>query len=747
MINTVSFSNRAAKWLVRWRWLFLAIAVVSVVLAYPQSRRLSFDRSVENMFSPDDPLLVPYRLLKRSFAGNEIALAAYVDRDLMTPEGIERVERLTGSLASVPGVHSVISLTTTPLGARIVDEDNPLARKFVNLFEGYTVNRDRTVAAVVCMLVPEDRADFSRDDTIMQLRRRVEAAPYRGVLAGEPVMVVEGFRYVRQDGQRLGWTSTVLLMLTIVAFFRSLRWTIVPIIMVNVTLVLTKAVLVVGDFELSMVSSIMWAIVTVTGIAMAVHIIVRFREARSDGFSTRDSLVVCGTVLAVPIAWTCCTDAGGFGSLLAARVGPVHDFGAMMCIASLIAVASVALIIPGLALLGRFDTDPKRAWGEQLLDHGLRQIVILVERWPRTLIVLTVATVVFSVLGYQWLEVETDFTKNFRASSPIVRSYSFVETNLGGAGVLDVIIPVEGELDWRFLDRVVRLEDRLRREVTMREATGRVVPGLTKTISLADAMSAVSADTFRETIKLDFFLKQFQQQMPAAMESLFGVDAERGGKRWLRIMLRAREREPSAEKNRLIEQVTRITREEFGPGAKVTGFFVLLTNLIDSMIRDQWMTFGIAIVVIGLMMLVAFRSVSLGVAAMVPNVLPIVVLTGLTGWLGVRINMGSAMIAAVSMGLAIDSSIHYIAVYRRLRDRGESVQQAIEVAHQSVGRAMTFSTVALIVGFGVLIRSEFVPTIYFGVLVSLALLGGLIGNLIVLPLLLRLFARREGKAE
>ena len=129
-------------------------------------------------------------------------------------------------------------------------------------------------------------------------------------------------------------------------------------------------------------------------------------------------------------------------------------------------------------------------------------------------------------------------------------------------------------------------------------------------------------------------------------------------------------------------------------------------------------------------------TVTLAVVALVPNALPILIVTGLMGWLGLKINMGAAMIAAVSLGLSIDSSIHYLSTFRRARDEGRSLDDALAAAHQTVGRAMVFSTLALIVGFSVLCTSQFVPTIYFGVLVSLSMLGGLAGNLIVLPALL-----------
>jgi hypothetical protein len=177
------------------------------------------------------------------------------------------------------------------------------------------------------------------------------------------------------------------------------------------------------------------------------------------------------------------------------------------------------------------------------------------------------------------------------------------------------------------------------------------------------------------------------------------------------------------------------------PPAQVTGFYVLLTNLITSVLRDQWLCFAAATLGVGVMMWVAFRSVALAWVALVPNILPVVVVLGAMGWLGLKVNMGVAMIAAVSMGLSVDSSIHYVMSFRRARAAGQDVRGALAAVQQSVGRAAVYATVALVVGFLALCNSQFVPTIYFGCLVSLAMLGGLLGNLLVLPLLLRTVSR------
>ncbi|MDA1050149.1 MAG: MMPL family transporter [Planctomycetota bacterium] len=746
------FSYPLTAFLITYRWPLLALAVVAAVCAYPSASRMQFDRSIENMFSPDDPLLPPYHLLRDTFGGNEVVMAVYVDPDLLNSDksGIRRLAEIAGRCRAVPGVHDVLSLDR-PLGEDVVDIDNPLALPTQALFENYTHGADRRTAAAVCLLIPESKSTVPRRETIDRLHGIIRNLPdglQPGWLAGEPVMVSVGLRYVEEDGQRLGVWSTILLSAVILLCFRSLRWVLIPILVVQLTLLLTKAALVVSGLRLSLVSSMLAAIVTVVGIATVVHLIVRFREGRLAGLAPRDALARAGTLLAAPIFWACATDAVGFGALLAADVGPIQDFGMMMAIGSLLVLVSVAFVVPALALAGRFDAFPKQAWGERRLAAGLTRLPERVARHPKSMVVVTLLVLGFAVIGVLRLRVESDFTKNFRSDSPIVGAYEFVEGNLGGAGVLDVLLPAPERLDWSYLKRTQRLEQRLRNEVVVLDANGLSAPGLTKALSLSDAVIASSVmDLDKDRMKairsslVRASLTGMQNKMPAFYSLLYG-QAPGSERYYFRIMLRARERQDADQKQRLIEQVRRITLEEFPPTdalppAEVTGFYVLLTNLIESMIRDQWVTFGVAAAGIFVMMTIAFRNPLLAAIAMVPNALPILLVLGLMGWLELRINMGAAMIAAVSMGLSVDSSIHYITAFRRAQREGKSVPEALAEVQQTVGLAVVFSTLALIVGFSILCTSEFVPTIYFGILVSLSMLGGLVGNLVLVPLLLR----------
>ena len=255
-------------------------------------------------------------------------------------------------------------------------------------------------------------------------------------------------------------------------------------------------------------------------------------------------------------------------------------------------------------------------------------------------------------------------------------------------------------------------------------------------------------------------------RMPAFAATLYAAEPKMGGaeanapggsegddqRYWFRIMLRARERQPAAAKTQVIEQVERIVEEELSSASwsrwrrgdeprrgYVTGYFVLLTNLIASTVRDQWTSFGAATAGVLAALLIALRNWRTALIAIAPNALPIIVVLGTLGWLDLKLNLGAAMIAAVSMGLSVDSSIHYLTAIDRRRREGLSYGESLHVVQQEVGRPVVFSTLALVVGFVALCGSEFMPTVYFGLLVSLAMCGGLAGNLVLLPLLLRLF--------
>jgi predicted RND superfamily exporter protein len=229
-------------------------------------------------------------------------------------------------------------------------------------------------------------------------------------------------------------------------------------------------------------------------------------------------------------------------------------------------------------------------------------------------------------------------------------------------------------------------------------------------------------------------LAQFQ---PEFAHSLYNPDSGR-----MRLLLRSSERQRSERKLALIDQVENVARQVFPDAVETqrpvaTGLHVLLAYLTDSLLGDQWVSFFLAAVCMAVMMSIGQRSVRVGLLSLVPNLLAIGAVIAVMGWLDLPINIGTAMIASVAMGLTIDSSIHYLAGLRRELGRGDGFSAALQRTQQDVGSALLYANLALVAGFLVLTASSFIPLVYFGVLSSVAMLGGLLGNLVVLPLLLK----------
>ena len=747
--------------LIRHRFALLGLGLLLALVGALFGSRLQLDRSIEHMFAEDDPILVPYRALQKNFGQNEIAMAVFSEPELQTEQGLSRIAVLTEQARSIPGVVAAVSIHDPPGAADFEDTDR--GAKLRKVFSGYTHNQTLDAAGIVCLLARPQQGDPPRKETLRQLRKLVDDLP-DGALVGEPVLIEEAFNLLEADGKRLNTWCTLLLMLTIFALFRSWRWLLLPLVVVQMTLALTRGALVALGLQLSMVSSMLSAIVTVVGVATIVHVIVRYRNAEASGLLPVEALKQTLHQLAAPIFFACLTDAAGFAALMTSQVGPVHDFGLMMAIGSLMVLLSVVLAVPGIVILGRNETFRKKRLNAEVtetqrnaekgdrieneevstflrvsatsaLNTGpalntekfLHHLLQISQRYAKPIAAFSLLACVFAIVGSTRLERETDFTRNFREDSHLVQQYDFVEQHFGGAGVWDILLPPAPQISKAYLSRVLALEKILERKI----------PNLNKAISIADVLDAGTGGLKKLKLLAKPAIGTGLSVMKARMEAFVAaLLREQPRSVQLRLLLRSPERLEAAEKNELIAQVRKIAQKVF-PGAEVTGYYVLLNELIESLLRDQWKTFSVAAATIFVMMAIAFRSVPLALATLLPNALPVLMLFGAMGWLGIRINMGAAMIAAVSLGLSVDGSIHYVMSYQRLRREGANMTDALASVQSTVGRAAIFATLALVVGFATLCYSEFIPTIYFGTLVSLSMVGGLVGNLLVLPLLIR----------
>ena len=722
----------------RRNWLLLAVVIV-VVAAIPIADRLEFDQTIDSFFAPHNPDI---QLLKRSradFGGDEFVIVAWHEPGLIqqNPAGdypelsataAERIQQLSDHLGELPGVDAGRTRDLLRILKRTLKNANT-RKKMLKLFEGILIGPDQETTAIVLQLLSANESPVTREETIRRIRLVAAEFSSDAAVAGEAVQIQDMFHLVERDGNRLYVASLIVLSVMLLAIFKNVRWVAASVGIVTGSVVCTRAALVVAGAQLSMVSSMLNSLVTIISVSTTTHIIVHYRELRST-LDARTATLQTFRELWHPVLWTVITIAVGFAALLVSDIVPVRSFAIMMTLGTLMVLVITISVLPAAFASGSSVPVPGRVRLEDWLDRVLARMARMIERHPAATSVACLILMALTAPGLLMMQVETDFSKNFRESSPIVQSLRLVESKLGPAGTWDVSFDVPTPMTSEFLDQTRELTNAL--QALENEGIPLDVLSLNDAIDIPPRLGS-SSKRF-ETV---------QKRQRDLIDSFYNQERRR-----MRIVLRSPEQQPTEQKLAQIQRVREVVAAHFNaPNAigentgsdtssppSASGLFVLMARIIDSLLTDQlksflWATFGTLVC-----MTIAFRSLRIGLISLVPNIFPIALVTGSLGLAQVPVNIGTAMIASVSMGFTC--SVYYIAVFQDSLP-GFGVTRALQIAQAGVGKAVVLAHFALVAGFLVLTASEFIPLVYFGALLSLSMIGGLISDLILLPLLLR----------
>ncbi len=736
--------------LVRYRnWLLLG-AVVTLVVCIPIAGQLTFDQTIESFFAPDNPDIQLLLESRQDFGGDEFVIVAWQEPGLISvnpeneiPELSDTANRhivdLSEKLSKVPGVD----------GARTRDLERFLKKspynrntrqKMLNLFNGVLIGPDQNSTAIVLQLLSAGNSPVSRGETVAAIRETAAATIPDAAVAGEAVQIQDMFNLVERDGNVLYIASLIVLSIMLLVIFRNLRWVLASVGIVIASVALTRAILVIWGAQLSMVSSMLNSLVTVISIGTTTHVIVYYRELRAT-YDQHTATVRTLRELWHPVMWTVITIAVGFAALLVSDIVPVRSFAIMMTLGTLTVLVVSIAILPATFASGKVPI-PGRVRMEEPLDRLLDRMAHAIDRHPVGTTIWCLVLTAVTAPGLFVMQVETDFSRNFRESSPIVQSLKFVESNLGPAGSWDVAFDVPDPITNEFLESTHELTERLK-ELSDEDFKLNV-------LSLNDGIDI--PPRFGNALKR---LTTFTNKQPDLVAQFYNPDRHR-----MRIVLHSTEQQPTHLKLSQIERVREVVTSHFDrqhaietqrnratpegsesaasspseESATATGLFVLMAHIIDSLLQDQIRSFIVASIGTVICMWIAFGSLRIGLISLVPNVFPIALVTGTLGLLNVPVNIGTAMIASVAMGFT--ASVHYVAVFQKSLPQF-GVTRALQIAQSGVGVAVVLAHIALVAGFMVLTVSEFIPLVYFGALLSLSMIGGLISDLILLPLLLR----------
>ena len=718
-------------------WLLLAV-VLLVLASIPIANKLTFDQTVESFFPAKNRDIQWLKKSREDFGGDEFVIVAWHQPGLLqsnpdgeypelSPVADARIQKLSAAFSELPGVD----------GARTRDlqrflqkspRNRNTRRAMLSLFNGILIGPDQETTAIVLQLRPGSEATAPRVTTIRSIRQIAQQFDPRIAVAGEAVQIQDMFDLVERDGNLLYLASLGVLSAMLMLIFRNVRWVLVSVGIVIASVVCTRALLVIAGSQLSMVSSMLNSLVTIISISTTTHIIVYYRELRAT-LNARDATLQTLIDLWHPVMWTVVTIAIGFAALLVSEIVPVRSFAIMMSLGTLMVIVVTLAVLPAAFASGKNVPVPGRIQLEEHLDTVLNRMAHLIDRHPLATTVVCLLLTAITAPGLLMMQVETDFSRNFRDSSPIVQSLRFVESELGPAGTWDVSFEVPDRLTSEFLDQTKELTNRLKNL----SSEGMILDVL----SLNDAIDVPP--------RLGKALSRFEkvdQRQHDLVQSFYNPERRR-----MRIVLRSPEQQPTEAKLSQIQRVREVVAEHFSiPQAAssnsnsldtlpvASGLFVLMARIIDSLLEDQFRSFLWACLGTFVCMAIAFRSIRIGLISLVPNIFPIALVTGSLGLMEIPVNIGTAMIASVSMGFTC--SVHYIEVFQNALPK-VGLSRALQLAQSGVGKAVVLAHFALVAGFLVLTASEFIPLVYFGALLSLSMVGGLISDLILLPLLLR----------
>ena len=583
-------------------------------------------------------------------------------------------------------------------------------------------------------------------------------------LGGVPMIVADSIDFIRHDLKMFGTGVLCFLVIILAVAFHKPRWVFLPMIICLVTGVVMIGWLGWVDWPVTVVSSNFISLLLIITLSLTIHLIVRYRELHADNPGRSQYDLVRDTVRtkALSCFYTSITTMVAVGSLLFSGIRPVIDFGWMMAIGIALAFILTFTLFP--ATLMFLQPGPPAA-RRDITAAITRFLARLIRRYRRAIPITFAIVVAWSVVGINMLSVENRFIDYFKESTEIYRGMELIDRTLGGTTPLDVIIdapaeteaaPVEEEFaDAPFMDDIFSLEENdagitgtsywfnsyhlgevaaIHDYLDSLPETGKVLSIITATRILERLNEGKPID--------DFFLAILYKKIPEEIKATLFTPYMCEDGNQLRFAIRVFESDPSLQREQLIRKIRHYLTAEMGfddSQVHVSGMLVLYNNMLQSLFRSQILTLGVVFLAIMLMFIVSFRSLKMAAIAIIPNLVAAVQVLGLMGWLGISLDIMTITIAAIVIGIAVDDTIHYVHRFTTEFSKDADYWATVERCHGSIGRAMYYTTITIMLGFTILALSSFIPTIYFGLLTGFSMLVALLADLTLLPLLLVMF--------
>jgi len=738
-----------------------------LILTYTPNEKLISDNSINNLLS------LKYKIQSLKWVHSvitllDIPLLTSTDQTLterlqnfstLKSEGVDRSKGFNEILNSPVFRNYVISEDGTTTGIIInIKEDKKLKELIIknNRYKQKVKNKQKVVNYDQFVIEFENYKNLAKKrnhQNILEIRELIKDYESIGKihLGGIPMIADDMMSFIKNDIIVFGAGVFLFIVATLWFVFRKLLWIIVPLSSCFFAVTIMTGLLGLLGWKVTVISSNFIALMLILTMAMNIHMSVRYLQIKKENPDLKNKNVILMTTgkMFWPILYTVLTTVCAFLSLIISEIKPIIDFGWMMTLGLITSFIITFTLLPTiLNFLSNNKVEIKKE-NKSIITDFLSNVAI---NNSKTIFSVTALVIFLSIIGISKLEVENSFINYFNKNTEIYKGMKLIDDKLGGTTPLEIILKFpakvketkeEDDVDdwgedddlnnekyWFTKDKIDKI-DKVHNYLANLDGVGKVL----SFSSILKVAEKLNNNKELGTLEMGILYSKIPDSIKKEIVDPY-ISIEHNE---ARINLRIKDSQEGLRRNELIKKIQydlenqlKLKKDEF----KLAGVLILFNNLLQSLFKSQILTLGFVMVGIFIMFLVLFRNLTLSLIGVVPNFIAAFFILGIIGLLGIPLDMMTITIAAITIGIAVDNSIHYIYRFKEEFLLNNNYQETLKLCHSTVGVAILNTSITIVFGFSILVFSNFIPTIYFGVFTGIAMLLAMISVLTLLPNLL-----------
>ncbi|MDC0924542.1 MMPL family transporter [Candidatus Pelagibacter sp.] len=772
-------------------FVLLIIAILS--FGY-YSKDFRLDASSETLLIEGDPDLAYLKEVTDRYGSKDFLILTYTPNEgMVSDNSINNLLSLKYKILSLTWVHSVITLldipllsnSEAPLQERLesfktlkdegVDKDRGF-KEILNspVFRNYVISEDGNTSGIIVNIKEnkkldnienlskaeieayKDKLKKQNHENIVEIRQVIQSYGDVGkiYLGGIPMIADDMMTFIKSDIVVFGLGVLLFIIATLWFVFRKLIWIIVPISSCLFSVVIMMGLLGILGWKVTVISSNFIALMLILTMAMNIHMSTRFLQLRKDFPNKNNFEIISLTTNKMfwPIIYTVLTTVFAFLSLIFSGIKPIIDFGWMMTFGLITSFIITFTLLPTLLNFVPTKNISIKKEQESKITTFLGSVSL---NNKNTIFGITGIVIILSIFGISKLEVENSFINYFNKDTEIYKGMKLIDEELGGTTPLEIILkfPVKEEEkkktsteddefeDWGDEDgndeKYWFTKDKIDRITSVHNYLDSL-PQVGKVLSFSsiiDVATQLNNNKPLGTLEMGVLYSKIPESIKTEIIDPYLSIKDNEA----RISLRIIDSQENLRRNDLIKKINFDLKNEIGLDEsefKLAGVLILFNNLLQSLFKSQILTLGLVMVGIFSMFIILFRNIRLSLIGVVPNFIAAFFILGIIGLIGIPLDMMTITIAAITIGIAVDNSIHYIYRFKEEFSKIKDYNKTLKRCHSTVGVAILNTSITIVFGFSILVLSKFIPTIYFGMFTGLAMLLAMISVLTLLPALI-----------